>query len=260
MGKTIEMYWWNDQPNLGDRLNPLIVERLFGVRVRRVEMERATLIGIGSCLHRLARSIAARPRDIHVWGTGYPFDEEPAVGHACVRHWAIRGKLTQRHSALDGVTLGDPGLLACHLVDAPRKDAPVGLVPHLWNRADAEVLKAKERFPWLKVIDVRRHPVEVMKQIASCEVVLSSALHGLVIADSFGVPNQWVTFTTPPHGGEWKFRDYYSVYDMPPPAPRPFRADLLEQAQLEQVAAAYRPRDTARIQRSLVRAFPRDHV
>ncbi|NQE93329.1 polysaccharide pyruvyl transferase family protein [Nocardia terpenica] len=85
-------------------------------------------------------------------------------------------------------------------LDTPASTPPVqpeqgrvrGLVPHLWSQKDLRIHRAGELFPKIKVIEVRRHPIEVIKQIASCEFVFSSTLHGLAVADSFQVPNQWV--------------------------------------------------------------------
>jgi pyruvyltransferase len=44
-------------------------------------------------------------------------------------------------------------------------------------------------------------------------------LHGLILADAYGVPNVWAKFSDRLVGGDWKFRDYYSVTDAINPAP-----------------------------------------
>ena len=43
-------------------------------------------------------------------------------------------------------------------------------------------------------------------------MVLSSSLHGLVAADSFGVPNRHIVLSHKPKGDGFKFDDYYSAY------------------------------------------------
>ena len=43
-------------------------------------------------------------------------------------------------------------------------------------------------------------------------------MHGLVLADSLGIPNAWLKLTTDPDPGiglsEFKFRDYYSLFGL----------------------------------------------
>ena len=53
----------------------------------------------------------------------------------------------------------------------------------------------------------------VVKKLASeCDYIASSSLHGLIIADSLQIPNQWVQLinsTTATIVGQYKFIDYY---------------------------------------------------
>lgn len=46
----------------------------------------------------------------------------------------------------------------------------------------------------------------------SCKCVLSSSLHGLIVADALGVPNRRIVLSDKIIGGDLKFDDYYSVY------------------------------------------------
>ena len=60
--------------------------------------------------------------------------------------------------------------------------------------------------------------MEFLKQLNACDVVLSSAMHGLIAADSLGIPNAWMRLSDRLTGGDWKFRDYYSVFGVEPTA------------------------------------------
>jgi pyruvyltransferase len=54
-----------------------------------------------------------------------------------------------------------------------------------------------------------------VREITSCEFILSSSLHGLVVADSYGIPNQWVEPAAEDIHNTFKFYDYYSALELP---------------------------------------------
>ena len=212
------MFWWNEQPNFGDAINPIIVEKLFNTPVEWAELKNADLVGAGSCLQWVAKESINRTHRLHVWGTGYMFDKEPAISSPLVEHHAVRGKMSQQYGQLDDVAIGDPGLLSPLLLDKlVVKKYRVGVVPHLWNIDDRKLAEAVLRYPNTKIIDVRLPAINVVEQIASCEFIYSSSLHGLIVADSFNIPNQWIGFSNKLFGGAWKFEDYYSIFEINSP-------------------------------------------
>ena len=56
------------------------------------------------------------------------------------------------------------------------------------------------------------NPLHCAKKIAECETVISSSLHGLIAADSFGIPNLQMVLSNNIVGGLFKYNDYYSVF------------------------------------------------
>ena len=54
--------------------------------------------------------------------------------------------------------------------------------------------------------------MQILEEIASCEYVLSSSLHGLIVSDSFGIPNQRLVVSEKLVGDGYKFNDYYSAF------------------------------------------------
>jgi len=62
--------------------------------------------------------------------------------------------------------------------------------------------------PAFMVIDVEQDWKRVLSQISACDVILSSSLHGLIVADSYQIPNARVSFSGAIVGGDFKFFDY----------------------------------------------------
>ncbi|MDT9593464.1 polysaccharide pyruvyl transferase family protein [Nocardioides zeae] len=175
----------DEQPeNFGDSLALVVVEaalRHLGVE-RPVDRSRR-LLSIGSVLQY------ARAGDV-VWGTGIngKVTQDP-VGTDVLDVRAVRGPLTRARLAELGVwapeVYGDPALLLPHLFPETRawageKKRRRVIVPNLHDWPTyAEHPDAVS--PYLP-------PMDVVREIASAELVVASSLHGLIVADALGVP------------------------------------------------------------------------
>lgn len=213
--------------NFGDAINPFLLERVFHVPIRWTTKKTATLCGIGSILTVFARPpnkfsgylTRALMPPINVWSSG--FIEEPPLHYRFIRKmhfWALRGKLSLKAAERlqeknIHVPLGDGGLLCSMLLDhRPDKQYALGLVPHVADFGNPLFRQLQEVLPHTTVIDLRGSPLVALKKIASCENILSSSLHGLIAADSLGIPNRWIEVSDRVDGHRYKFKDYYSVF------------------------------------------------
>lgn len=257
----IKLYWWNEEPNFGDALTPLLLEKLFDIESEWTPLETAELVGAGSCLQWVSKAVMDNPHEMHIWGSGYMFDKEPPVDSELVTHHAVRGKQSQLYGGLKEVALGDPGILSSYLLDKPPvKRFRVGVVPHLWNIHDPLLGKAIEQHSDVLLIDVRLPALKVVEQIASCEFIYSSSLHGLIVADSFRIPNQHVEFEKKLFGGGWKFVDYYSVYDISEQRPLQFDATNLSLDFTNNLIEHFEVRNGLKEQKqNLIDSFPLSH-
>ena len=154
-----------------------------------------------------------------VWGTGIlePPAGKPAysVGKVC----AVRGKKTRECLLSAGIpcpeVYGDPALLM-PLLYHPQKGAVkgrVGIIPHYVDAGNAQVERLLAELGGdgvLISVQGYRSWQALIDQICSCEFVLSSSLHGLILCDAYRVPNRWVRFSDRIVGGSFKFEDYYS--------------------------------------------------
>jgi len=196
---------------------------------------QAKIFGIGSLLDGLTsskRSILAswvnryhRPK-VSIWSSGF-IAQELLEGEILKRRvnkvFAVRGKysrdrlekLTKKN--LQHVPLGDGGLLANFLLDKiPEKKYSIGIIPHHVDFNTSIVDRLKCSLSNAILINVLDDPIEVINRIAECDVIISSAMHGLIVSDSLGIPNKWIKISDNLTGGNYKFKDYYSVYDLEP--------------------------------------------
>jgi pyruvyltransferase len=153
-----------------------------------------------------------------VWGCGIIARTDPVSPAA--RILAVRGPLSRARALECGAEcpelFGDPALLL------PRFYRPaetlrhgVGVVAHYSDKPRLE--RRWPASPDLRLIDIQDPIESVIDQIASCEVVASSSLHGLVASHAYGVPSLWVKFRDLPHGDDSKFHDYYLSLGRDPP-------------------------------------------
>ena len=188
----IRLYWWNDRVNFGDVLNPVIVRYLSGREVEWAALDKADLYAIGSVYGWVRQNTKNYLRDIHIWGAGIKRPAE-AKGYAdCLHHHLVRGPLTAIAAEDDQLPQGDPGLLApeaCGVTRAPDAKG-FGIIPHVsqWSRED--YIAELAALPGCRVIDYRSDDcVAVLEDMAACERIYSTSLHGLIVADALGIPN-----------------------------------------------------------------------
>lgn len=201
-----------DVTNFGDQLTPDIM-KFFGLRPFHTPVWRyADVIGIGSILHNL-------PDDYKggILGSGFISEKEGKI-FSKARVYLVRGHLTRNLLQLSNDTpVGDPGLLADELYhDAICGVEPkweLGIVPHYIDKNHPCLLPLqKEYSDIIRIIDVERPPRDVVRDIATCHRIMSSSLHGLVIADSLGIPNRRIVLSGKTIGGDFKFNDYSSCF------------------------------------------------
>lgn len=214
----IRTFWWRwkfpHRLNFGDELTPPLVERLTGRRVTWAAMDRCDLVGAGSVVQMVLRK--QNDNQPRVWGSG--FISAPADGEEPARLdlLAVRGRSTLgrvENLADRPIALGDPGILAPLLVDgAVKKRYSLGVIPHYHDVTSPVVEKMRSLGSGVRVIDVAWTPQEVAREIASCDAVISSSLHGLIFSDALGVPNAHIRLGDRLKGGLYKFQDYYSAY------------------------------------------------
>jgi len=205
--ETDFLYWWKPgrkfkvfpRPlNVGDALSVYIVWNV--MKEKRVSLKRNDnkLLGIGSIMNH------ARTGDV-IWGTGYNSvkDESTYIFSDLVVK-AVRGPITKKFLESRGVTVpsvfGDPGLLTSrYFPKSNKQDIEYLVIPHISER--------KDKFQAPHILETKGCVEEFMKEIVRAKKVISSSLHGIIIAESFGIPA--VLLKDNNGEGDEKYHDYY---------------------------------------------------
>ncbi len=84
----------------------------------------------------------------------------------------------------------------------------VAIVPHFATfRTFVEIYGSALPKHW-RIVDLLDKPENVTKQIAGAEVVVSSSLHGLIVADAYDVPAIRMSGDNRIKGDGFKYNDY----------------------------------------------------
>lgn len=271
--KKLKLYYCNE-PNFGDLLNIDVMAGIFGLAAIYTPKHKCEMVGIGSLLDgfldqkafRFSRLFTKLTKPVHVWGSGFLWPagqyskfRRPLIVHA-VRGYVSLKRLEQLNCRiLNNVAIGDPGLLAPLLLRKPvGKQYKIGIIPHYIEYGLPLFKKIANAIKDAKIINVALPVMDVIKDIARCELVLSSSLHGLAAADSLGIPNQWAIASDLLCGGSYKFLDYYSGYGITAPQAIDLRVSDFTGVDVAAIANNYKiqARDVEQKRQQLVNSFP----
>ncbi len=216
---VVRAFWCRipSRANFGDALTPWLIRRITGRSPMFTAPEAPALkyFVTGSVI------AYAGPRST-VWGSGIMNRSDSISTEATLV--AVRGPLTRAQALACGAACpevyGDPALLLPRFYRPPAtRRQGVGVVPHFsdmprlagLSRRAADIRRGAARLPpaELRLIDLQSPVEHVIDEIAACELIASSSLHGIIAAHAYGVPAVWVKFHDLPAGDDSKFHDYF---------------------------------------------------
>jgi pyruvyltransferase len=223
MGKVIRLYWWSEiyiqklnKENYGDVLGKYLVEKISGKPVKWCRVNKfyfknlwqPLYVCIGSILEHIGSHCT-------VWGSGIiSMDSQIAAA----TFLAVRGPLSRKRLQELGYycpeIYGDPALLLPLYFDPEiHKEHRLGIIPHI---SDLELVKELYKdHPSIQIIDFNTNDIEITtKQILACEHILSSSLHGIIVAHAYGIPAVQVQFSDRIFGDGVKYHDYFLSVDL----------------------------------------------
>lgn len=243
-GRVNVYYWTHGQrDNVGDYLSPVIVRRAaeyFGIDLDQGVGATRRLYAVGSIIQS-AQGLAT------VWGSGL-LTANSRVPKSPLDVRAVRGPRTRARLIEAGVACpniyGDPAiLLPLFYKPSPTVARDFVVVPH-YTRQDSYRRFGNDMLStltsdWQKFID----------SLVSARLVISSSLHGLIIAEAYGVP----AIALADVEADWfKYDDYYESTE---------RKGYLTVSSVEEALneSARNPQPVlGPLQDSLLRVFPTD--
>lgn len=235
MNNKIYAFWWYEE-NFGDALTPYLIKKLSGKHVVyscwhrpyfKVEAKRLfysitqfkkydfrrlcwpikdkpVVLGVGSILW------LSLP-NYHIWGSGFLRANDRFKGG---KLYAVRGKYSAKKLVKMGYpeckVYGDPALLLPLIYKPQKKEGGGGIIPHYTEYEDF-----KKNYPDNKIINLNTYNIEkTIDEICSCDYILSTSLHGVIVAHAYGIPALWVKkkqLAT----DDFKYKDYFSSVKLP---------------------------------------------
>lgn len=216
----VSLLWWDKRPNFGDAVGPWLVERLTGlspVNGRGNSLTTPPLATVGSIASWLEQDGTT------VWGSGLMnrLTEDEARRLRSLRDisiLAVRGADT-RKELMDRLgwdvpeVYGDPALLLPRFLPrhgTPASKGKVAIVPHFSHVRYFNQDAGSE----IHFVDVEQGLERVVQEIAGARACVSTSLHGIIVAQAYGVP--WVWLRLDDHllaGGDFKFNDFFTTLD-----------------------------------------------
>jgi len=248
--KNIKLFWFKHpkgKGNFGDELNPYIISKISGDNINYINLQflnenkwlcskvllkalwrnslsfldfvmyfwynfvkkPKVLLAIGSVLQY------NKYGNCVVWGSGiiaekYHFNDAVFL--------AVRGKYTQQKLSNLGYNvpnvIGDPALLLPLIYKSKiNRKYKIGIIPHYVHYQDIKN-NASDEFLVINLLDGIE---EIIDQICSCDLTLSTSLHGIIVSHVYRVPSIWINFAEVSeklYGDDIKFKDYFSSVDL----------------------------------------------
>lgn len=241
--------------NLGDVLAMPIINFMLdkrGVKADKVVSARKHLFTVGSGGLRSFQNTT-------VWGTGIMYDG--LKGYWFEKYWnadhrhldirAVRGPLTREvfiklgHKCPE--VYGDPGILMPLIYKPQNKEQSYEymIIPQYTTENEVRKYYKDDVIISMNTNDYK----SVIDRIVSCKKVYSSSLHGIILAEAYGIPA--IFFRGIPAVIDFKYKDYYAStgrYDVP------MANNLAEAFSFE---APELP-DLSSLQQGLMESFPYD--
>lgn len=196
--------------NFGDVLGSYIYTKIVGVTPNAIHINNQEVKRNNRLEHYLivGSILKHATKKANLWGIGimHPGDEAKLEDSLVSEQiYALRGPRTKQAlenngvRLLDNIALGDPAILLPLLhAGSEEKNFTFGIVPHY---TEYEIVKERYKgHPNVTVICLGNHSSDecienTIDTMTRCERILSSSLHGIIVAHAYGIPAVWCNFS-----------------------------------------------------------------
>jgi len=206
---SVKVSWYKAVHNFGDSINPILIQLLTGkkaVWVNPVYYKKRHVLAVGSVLSTASSHSV-------VWGSGFLSAEDECVPRSTEIR-AVRGPQSRQKLLEGGIecpeVFGDPALLLPKVYRPNmKKEHRLGIVAHYYD-ANNSWLEGIQNEEGIKILNIQEpNPLRFIDEVLSCERIASSSLHGIILADAYGIPSIWIKLSEKVKGDGFKFRDYF---------------------------------------------------
>ncbi len=212
------VFYWDGVPNFGDTVGPYLVSKITKKPVFNIfNKEVSGLMAVGSILQLVDR------KNMVVWGSGLIDEPSDNLVQDLKKYkpkiLSLRGKQTAHYLSNAGVdvpdesTYGDPALVLPRFYQPKvTRKFEIGFCPHYIHKK--YFLPGTIDGEMFNIIDVQLDMKNVIDQICSSDICISTSLHGLIIAQAYNIPWVWLEICDENlYGNEFKFKDFFSTID-----------------------------------------------
>ena len=220
----IRLFWWNEikiqgksKENYGDLLAKYLVGKIANKKVVFAWPKKFSFYDFFTPIYVTVGSILSNVnKKCTVWGSGIVSKAHPIKNATFL---AVRGPQTRAFLLEQGYNVpeiyGDPALLLPKYYHPKIEQIyKIGIIPHYrdynkikdFYKDDNEIL----------LIDLMSNDIEkTTDEFLKCESIVSSSLHGVIVAHAYGIPAVWQKFSDDVFGDDIKYQDYFESVLIP---------------------------------------------
>lgn len=220
----IRLFWWNEikiqgksKENYGDLLGKYLVEKISQKEVVWAKPSKFSIQDFFSPIYVTIGSILTNVNHkCIVWGSGIISKSYPVKN---AKFLAVRGPQTRNYLVNHGYEVpevfGDPALLLPKYYNPKfKKEYAIGIIPHYRDFGRIKDFYNHENN--ILLIDLMTNDVEVTTDaFLKCKQIVSSSLHGVIVAHAYGIPAVWQKFSDDVFGDDIKYQDYFESVGIP---------------------------------------------
>jgi succinoglycan biosynthesis protein ExoV len=248
-------YYKGEKPNFGDELNNWLWPQLLP---NFLDCDPSVLfIGIGSIV---GSPYEANAKKI-VFGTGYVSSYSHQAPDVTGEDWDIffvRGPRTTRALGLpESLGIGDAAILL-RALDIPFRREPehIGFMPH-WESMDRGDWQTACQLAGIRLIDPSAQVDHIIPEILRCEILITEAMHGAIVADALRVP--WIPVLPIDHAHREKWFDWAEALNVKlrrhrlwPSSPAELKLATIYRPFLSGIAECFTLKPVARLTNSII--------